>query len=79
MSVCRMAYQGDEALERLLIKAGKRLRLPDLKADGVRAFVAGVLAAPPGPDAEAWVELVVDAPSPALKAQLLALKAEMAA
>ena len=74
-----MAYQGDEALDRLLTKAGKRLRLPDLKTDGVRVFVAGVLAAPPAPDAEAWVKLVVDDPSPALKAQLLALKAEMAA
>ena len=74
-----MAYQGDEALERSLAKARGRLRLPGARADEVRALVAGILAAPPGPDAEAWVALVVDDPSPALKAQLLALQAEMAA
>ena len=69
-----MSYQGDDALARLLTKHEALL---DVAA--VRRLVAGVLAAPPAVDAQAWHVLVAGAPSPALAAQLEALKAEIAA
>jgi Xaa-Pro aminopeptidase len=46
---------------------------------GLRQLLAGVHAAPPSHDPEAWMALVVAAPSPALKRELLALAAEMSA
>ena len=46
---------------------------------GVRALVAGVLAAPPSRDEAAWTALVVPSPSPALRQALLALAATMRA
>jgi Xaa-Pro aminopeptidase len=73
-SVCRQTYQGDDALAGLLRKAGSSLAPGDL-----RALIAGVLAAPePAVEPDAWMALVAKAPSPALQAQLRALKAELA-
>ena len=71
---CRSTYQGDAALSGLLSKQGARLDLA-----GVKALVAGVLAAPTGEDPQAWHVLVCEAPSDALRAQLDALRAEMEA
>ncbi|MBL8833112.1 MAG: aminopeptidase P family N-terminal domain-containing protein, partial [Rhodospirillales bacterium] len=72
-SVCRMTYQGDEALAKLLAKN-------DATADvaAVRAIVAGVLSTPPALDPRAWHALVCARPTDALAAQLDALHAEMA-
>jgi Xaa-Pro aminopeptidase len=70
---CRVTFQGDAALAGLLTKHGVTLDL-----GGVKALIAGVLAAPPGEDPSAWHVLVCPAPSDALAAQLDALKAEMA-
>src|SRR5262245_44485545 len=53
MMSCRDAFQGEEALERLLRKAGSAYSVADLAA-----LVAGVEAAPPGEDADAWMTLV---------------------
>ena len=72
VSVCRSTYQGDQVLARMLRKAGAELTVA-----GARDLVAGVLAAPEDRDAGLWAELVVPSPSPALRAQLVALKAEM--
>ena len=69
---CRTRYQGDEALARLLEKSGG---VSDVA--GVKALIAGVLGAPPARPADAWHALVATDPSPALKAQLDALKAAM--
>ena len=72
---CRDTYQGDAALERMLAKHGVGL---DVAA--VRALVAGVLGAPePAADPDRWIELVVPEASPALAAQLRALKNAMQA
>jgi Xaa-Pro aminopeptidase len=76
-AVCRETYQGDTALERLLGKA-RGLRL-ERTAAVVRDLLRGVLAAPEGPDPDAWIGLVVSDPSPALAAQLRALKEELRA
>jgi len=70
MPTCRAAYQGEEALERLLRKAGSPYGVSDLAA-----LLAGVEAAPLGEDADAWMELVSATPSDALKAQLRAFRA----
>jgi Xaa-Pro aminopeptidase len=70
---CRATYQGDAALAGLLTK-----HAATLDPAGVKALIAGVLAAPPGEDPNAWYALVCQAPSDALAAQLDALKAEMA-
>jgi Xaa-Pro aminopeptidase len=43
---------------------------------GLRALIAGVMAAPPDRDPAAWTTLVVPSPSPALRQRLLALAAE---
>lgn len=73
-SACRETYQGDAALAGLLAKHGAKM-----DATGVRALLEGVLAAPEGENPRAWQTLVCDAPSDALRAQLDALKAELAA
>jgi len=72
MSECRAIYQGDDALARLLAKAGSSLGVAE-----VRSLVAGVNAgAVPVDDAD-WPKLVAAEPSPALVAQLRALRATM--
>jgi Xaa-Pro aminopeptidase len=71
---CRTTYQGDAALAGLLAKAGARYDV-----EGVRALVRGVLGAAPARDPAAWCVLVAADPSPALVAQLTALKSEIAA
>src|SRR5215813_11040520 len=73
MMSCRDAFQGEEALERLLRKAGSAYSVADLAA-----LVAGVEAAPPGEDADAWMTLVAAVQSDALKAQLRAFRAHLA-
>jgi Xaa-Pro aminopeptidase len=73
MTSCRDAFQGEEALGRLLRKAGSAHSLADLPA-----LLDGVEAAPPGEDPDAWMELVAAAPSDALKAQLRAFRAHVA-
>ena len=70
----RTAYQGDAALAALLAKAGARHDV-----DGVRALVRGVLGAAPSRDPAEWCALVAPDPSPALAAQLNALKDQIAA
>ena len=65
-------YQGDTALDRLLREAGA-----PYDAAGVRALVAGILAAPRGTQPDAWTHLVTPQPAPALEAQLLALAATL--
>ena len=76
---CRSVYQGDAALDRMLAKAGAMVNAIEAKA-----IIAGVLAAPapleapqgaPGQAQDAWLALVAPDPSPALAAQLRALKA----
>jgi Xaa-Pro aminopeptidase len=71
---CRTVYQGDAVLAGLLAKAGGRR---DVAA--VRAIVRGVLGAAPARDPAAWCVLVAEDPSPALVAQLNALKDTIAA
>lgn len=72
---CRDVYQGDQALDRLLAKAGA-----GGDAAWVRELIRGVLAAPvPATGGEAWMRLVAPDPSPALAAQLRALRRDMAA
>ncbi len=68
------AYGGDARLDRLLAAAGGTVT-----AAAARQIVAGVLAAPESHDAEGWMEMVAPAPAPALRAEMAALKAEMAA
>jgi Xaa-Pro aminopeptidase len=67
-------YGGDARLGALLREAGSAYDAP-----GVRGLVAGVLAAPPGSEPEAWVALVAPLVSPELKAELVALAEEVAA
>src|SRR6185437_13898597 len=66
------AASGDGALAELLRQEGA-----SYDPAGVRALVAGVLAAPPGRDEAAWTTLVVPSPSPALRQALLALAATL--
>ncbi|MHB1219400.1 MAG: aminopeptidase P family protein [Alphaproteobacteria bacterium] len=73
-SACRDRYQGDEALARLLKKAGVTRGVAE-----IRALVAGAAAAPEAADPDAWLVLVAPDASPALAAQLKALKAELKA
>jgi Xaa-Pro aminopeptidase len=73
MSKCRVAYQGDDVLERLLRKAGSAYGVNDLAG-----LLAGVEAAPASAEVDAWMELVAPAASDALKAQLAAYRAEVA-
>ncbi|HTH98328.1 MAG TPA: aminopeptidase P family protein [Stellaceae bacterium] len=69
MSECREIYQGDESLTRMLGVAGSSYDLA-----GLRSLIHAVLAAPEPRDAAAWTRLVARDPSPALVAQLQALK-----
>ena len=73
MVKCRAAYQGDEALERLLRKAGSAYHVGDLAG-----LLAGVEAAPAAADGDGWMDLVAPAVSDALKAQLAAYRSEVA-
>jgi Xaa-Pro aminopeptidase len=68
------AAPSDAALAELLRQEGA-----PYDPAGVRALVAGVLAAPPGRDEAVWTALVVPSPSPALRQALLALAATMRA
>ncbi len=77
-SACRETYQGDAALAGLLAKA-PGLRLAGPTAEAARSLIAGLLAAPDDVDAAAWLGLIAENPSPALAAQLQALRAELAA
>ncbi|MEM7222172.1 MAG: aminopeptidase P family protein [Pseudomonadota bacterium] len=64
----------NDELSRLLGEAGSAYQVDTLKE-----LVAGVLAAPLGPDSEAWMALVVAEPSERLKAELGAFMAALAA
>ena len=66
-------YQGDAALDALLRESGS-----SLDAEAVKGLLPGILAAPAGCDPAAWLRLVSPRMSPALAAQLAALRAEMA-
>jgi Xaa-Pro aminopeptidase len=66
-------YAGDEALAALLREANSRYT-----PDSLRALIAGVLSAPEPIDPDAWMILVAPRPTPALAAQLRALKAQLA-
>jgi len=74
MSEYGAAYQGDEVVERLLRKAGSPYGAADLAG-----LLAGVAGAPEATDPEAWIDLVASNAGDALKAQLRAYRAEMAA
>jgi Xaa-Pro aminopeptidase len=74
MTVDGVVYEGDEALARALADAGATMGL-----DPVKALIAGVAAAPDGADEAAWTRLVTPEPGTRLVAQLLALKAGLAA
>ena len=74
MSESGAAYQGDEVVERLLRKAGSPYGAADLAG-----LLAGVAGAPEAADPEAWIDLVASNASEALKAQLRAYRAEVAA
>lgn len=65
-------YQGDEALAGLLAKHGGK------PLDETRALVAGIAAAAVAADDADWPRLVAENPSPALVAQLEALRRESA-
>ncbi|HXP29458.1 MAG TPA: aminopeptidase P family N-terminal domain-containing protein, partial [Stellaceae bacterium] len=66
------AYEGDAVLARLLAAAGS-----PYEPAALRALIAGVLAAPPGPSPDAWMVLVAPQISPELAAQLRALAASL--
>ncbi len=66
-------FRGDEALSALLKEVGSPYDVAE-----VRALVAGVLAAPSGPDPSAWLDLVAPRMTPHLATQLAALRAEVA-
>lgn len=74
MSVQQTHYQGDAALDRLLRESRSQYN-----AKTVRVFLEGVLAAPQGEDPDEWMALVTAVPPEALRGQLRALKAELAA
>ena len=65
-----MTYQGDEALERLLKQAGS-----PYGATEARDLVEGVIAAPVGPDPDAWTTLI--GAGEELERQLKSLRHEM--
>ena len=65
-----MTYQGDEALGNLLEQAGS----PYAAAEA-RDLIEGVMAAPVGPDADAWTALIGIGEE--LQRQLKALRQEM--
>jgi Xaa-Pro aminopeptidase len=70
---CRLTYQGDAVLAGLLTKAGSIYTVAE-----VRSLISGVLGSAEARDPEAWCVLVASDPSPALVAQLLALKDQVA-
>ncbi len=74
MSEYRVAYEGDEVVDRLLRKAGSPYGTADLAG-----LLAGVAGAPEAADPEAWIDLVASNASDALKAQLRAYRAERGA
>ncbi|MFD2263589.1 aminopeptidase P family protein [Lacibacterium aquatile] len=72
MSECRAEYQGDEALAGLLAKQGGR------SVAEVKTLLAGVNAAALYGDDTDWARLISNDPTPALIAQLSALRAALA-
>jgi Xaa-Pro aminopeptidase len=68
MQEATQAYAGDAVLERELAAAQS-----PYDAAGVKALLAGVRAAPPSFDPEAWLSLVAAKPPEALRRELLAL------
>ena len=74
MTMAEPSYLGDEALADLLKKAGVRVDMSQ-----IRGLLDGVLAAPAGEHPDAWMELVAPAADPASRAQLAALKRQIAA
>lgn len=73
-SACRDVYQGDVVLDRLLQVAGS-----PYDCGGVTALLRGINAAALPRGDRSWLRLIAEAPSPALEAQLVALKQELAA
>ncbi len=73
MTVGEQAYQGDEALARLLKKSGAAA---DLRQ--IRGLLAGVIAAPEGERPDDWIGLIAPAADEPTKAQLRALKRQLA-
>ena len=67
-------YQGDSRLQDLLTAAGVTLA-----PDAVRDIVSGVAAAPDALDPDAWIALIAPGAGEDLRAQLHALKDELAA
>lgn len=72
-SACRETYQGDEALAGLLKKHQAHVNLTKLAE-----LMPGIEAAPAGELPAAWIDLVVENPSPALIAQLQAYRQDWA-
>ena len=70
---CRLTYQGDAVLAGLLSKSGSVYSVAE-----VRSLISGVLGSAVARDPEAWCVLVASDPSPALTAQLLGLKDQIA-
>src|ERR1700744_6031659 len=70
---CRLTYQGDAVLAGLLSKSGSVYSVAE-----VRSLISGVLGSAEARDPEAWCVLVTSDPSPALVAQLMALKDQVA-
>ena len=73
MTVGEPPYQGDEALAGLLKKSGVAA---DLRQ--VRGLLAGVIAAPEGEHPDGWIGLVAPSADEPTKAQLRALKRQLA-
>ena len=73
-SACRSVYQGDAVLDRLLEVAGS-----PYDCDGVTTLLRGVNAAALPRGDRSWLRLIAASPSPALEAQLVALKQALAA
>src|SRR6516164_5824735 len=74
MSLAEQTYLGDDALAGMLKKAGLRVDLSQ-----IRGLLAGVLAAPAGEHPDAWIDLVAPAADNSCRAQLDALKRQLAA
>ena len=62
----------DSELARLLAAAGVRRSVEE-----IRELIRGVIAAPPGPEPDAWLDLVAPAEARELRACLLRLKDEL--
>jgi Xaa-Pro aminopeptidase len=69
-----LAYDGDDALQISLERVKSALSV-----DAVKRLVRGVLAAPEGEDPDGWMQLVSPILTPAIVAQLQALKRQLAA